>query len=121
MIAEYVFSGLIVADREDAIDWYSRFMGRPPDMLPNQREATWRLTPTSSLYIVVDPATAGRGVATIIVPDLNAQIDRLRKQGISEGELEEVQGAGRKWVDREPYGNSLSIVELVGGARERSP
>ena len=121
MIAEYVFSGLIVADRDDAIDWYSRFMGRPPDMLPNEREATWRLTPTSSLYIVVDPATAGRGVATIIVADLDAQIDRLREQGIGEGEMEEVQGAGRKWVVREPYGNSLSIVELVGGPSESRP
>ena len=82
-------------------------------MLPNEREATWRLTPTSSLYIVVDPATAGRGVATIIVADLDAQIDRLRKQGISEGELEEVEGAGRKRIVREPYGNSLSIVGTV--------
>ena len=98
MIAEYTFVGVIVADRENAIDWYGRFMGRPPDMLPNDREAAWQLTPTSSIYILVDPTMASRGVATIIVENLEAQIDRLRQSAISAGEPEVIEGAGRKSV-----------------------
>jgi hypothetical protein len=115
VIGEYTFVGMIVPDRESAIDWYSRFMGRPPDLLPNDREATWQLTPTSSLYILADPTGSGRSVATIVVADLDSQMGGLRQRGINAGEPEVVAGAGRKSVLPEPFGNSLAIVELVGG------
>ena len=54
MSIEYVFAGLAVTGVDAAIDWYERLLGKPPDMRPNDREATWRLTETASVYIVAD-------------------------------------------------------------------
>jgi catechol 2,3-dioxygenase-like lactoylglutathione lyase family enzyme len=60
MSIEYVFAGLAVTHLEAAIDWYARLLGRPPDMLPNEREAVWRVAETASVYIVADDDRAGQ-------------------------------------------------------------
>jgi hypothetical protein len=41
MTADYLFVGLIVGHRDNGIDWYSRFVGTPPFMPPNDQEAPW--------------------------------------------------------------------------------
>jgi hypothetical protein len=69
---------------------------------------------------LVDPKRAGGGTATIVVADLEAEIDGLRQRRISAGGPVEIQGAGRKSVVLDPYGNALSIVELIGGLDESS-
>src|SRR2546423_4900651 len=35
-----------VAHRDAAVGWYERLVGRPPDLVPNDDEAAWRLTET---------------------------------------------------------------------------
>jgi hypothetical protein len=55
---EYVFAGIVVAERGRAVRWYERLFGRRPDILPNQREAMWQLADTASVYL--SPTQAGR-------------------------------------------------------------
>lgn len=113
MDVSYVFAGLVVADRDRAAAWYARLLGRPPDMLPNDAEATWQLTRTASLYLVADPGRAGHGAAALVVADLEAAIAAVAASGIAAGEIEQVAEAGRKCVVTDPDGNALSIIEIV--------
>lgn len=110
----HVFAGLPVTDRAIAIDWYSRALGRPPGMLPNDQEAVWPMTETSSLYVVVDPPAAGRAVVTVVVDGLDDWLGALKRRGLDAGPLVEVSGAGRKSLLRDPDGNTLALVELSG-------
>ncbi len=86
MSIEYVFAGLAVTGVDAAIDWYERLLGKPPDMRPNDREATWRLTETASVYIVADEDRAGQSAVTMFVDDLDAELDGIARRGIPVGE-----------------------------------
>jgi predicted enzyme related to lactoylglutathione lyase len=113
MDPSYVFAGLIVADRDRAAAWYGRLLGRPADILPNDAEAMWQLTSTSSVYLLADPGRAGRGVLTIAVPDLGAALAEIGQRGIDDGAaIEVIPGAGRKGVIIDPDGNAIAFVEL---------
>jgi predicted enzyme related to lactoylglutathione lyase len=111
MDASYVFAGLIVSDRDQASAWYARLFGRRADMLPNDAEASWQLADSASLYLLADPARAGRGVFTLIVADLDAELDRIAGRGITPAPVE-VLDAGRKCVITDPDGNEIGLVQL---------
>ncbi len=36
MAIDVLFAGIPVAELDPAIDWWERFLGRPPDMTPNE-------------------------------------------------------------------------------------
>ncbi|HET9895813.1 MAG TPA: VOC family protein [Streptosporangiaceae bacterium] len=112
MGTSYVFAGLVVRDRDKAAGWYARLIGRPADMLPNQAEATWQLAGSASLYLLADKNRAGRGVAAIVVDDLDAELARIARNGIDPGSMEEHPGTGRKCVITDPDGNEVSLIEL---------
>ena len=76
MSIEYVFAGLAVTRLDAGIDWYQRLLGKPPDMRPNEREATWRVAQTASVYIVADAGRAGHSAVTMFVDDLRRRARR---------------------------------------------
>jgi catechol 2,3-dioxygenase-like lactoylglutathione lyase family enzyme len=103
---------LVVSHRDQAADWYARLLGRPADMLPNDAEAAWQLAESASLYLLADPARAGRGVLTVIVEDVDAVVTEVAARGLALGPTEHVGTAGRKCVVTDPDGNEVAIVEL---------
>jgi predicted enzyme related to lactoylglutathione lyase len=113
MDASYIFAGLVVTDRDKAAAWYARLLGRSADMLPNDAEASWQLADSASLYLLADPGRAGRGVFTLIVPDLDAELARIATQGITPGPVEVLE-AGRKCVIPDPDDNEIGLVQLRG-------
>jgi len=115
MDVSYVFAGLMVADRDKAADWYTKIIGRPADMLPNDAEAAWRLTGLASVYLRADPHRAGRGVLTLVVADLDAVLAEISGRGIAARQVEDVPGAGRKAKFTDPDGNTVEVVELLEG------
>jgi glyoxylase I family protein len=66
----HVFAALPVTDLAASREWYERLFGRPPDMLPTEGEAVWRLADGASVYVVVDPERAGSGLMTLAAADL---------------------------------------------------
>jgi predicted enzyme related to lactoylglutathione lyase len=112
--ATYVFAGLVVSDRDRAADWYARFFGRSPDMLPNDAEAAWQLAGSASLYLLADPARAGQGVFTLIVGDLDAELAAIEARGIAATAIDDLP-AGRKCVFTDPDGNSVGLAQLSPG------
>lgn len=116
MDVSYVFAGLVVSDRDKAAGWYARLFGRPADMLPNPAEATWQLAGSASLYLLADRHRAGRGVAAVVVGDLDAELARIATNGIDAGTIEQYPGTGRKCVITDPDGNEVNLIEFSASA-----
>ena len=112
MSIEYVFAGLAVSRLDAALDWYERLLGRPPDMRPNDAEATWQVTETASVYIVADGDRAGRGAVTMFIDDLDATLDEITRRDIRVGEVETLPGQVRKVVIDDLDGNRIQLAEL---------
>lgn len=113
MNVSYAFACLVVTDRDRAATWYERLFGKPPDFLPTEDEAVWQVAPTASMYILADAERAGRGIVTLIVDDLDATLLEIEGRGIIAGRFNEVTGAGRKSVIKDPDGNEVALVELL--------
>lgn len=113
MDVNYVFAGLVVANRDEAAAWYERLLGRAPTFLPNDDEAVWQVADTASVYLLADPDRAGQGIMTLVVDDLDATRAALVGRGIDAGEIEVIPGAGRKSVIADPDGNEIGIVEIT--------
>ena len=106
----HTFAGLPVADYASAYDWYVRLLGREADMFPHERECVWRLTATSSIYVVQDPERAGRALVTFALDDLDAHEKRLRDGGFTF--TEEASGAApRRLVVSDIDGNRLVFFQ----------
>src|SRR5690242_18767904 len=104
MSIEYVFAGLAVTRLDPALDWYERLFGKPPDMRPNEREATWQVAQTASVYIVADEDRAGRGAVTMFVDDLDIELDGMTRRGIEVGDIESAPGLFRRVQINDPDG-----------------
>jgi catechol 2,3-dioxygenase-like lactoylglutathione lyase family enzyme len=114
MAIEYLFAGVAVADLDAALAWYESFLGRPPDMKPNETEATWQVTGSGSIYVVADAARAGKALVTVMVPDLDAEIAGLTARGLDTAPVETVPGLYRKTVVEDPEGNRIQLAQLLG-------
>ena len=109
----FMFAGLAVADYAAAYNWYVRLLGREADMFPHDTECVWRLTPTSSIYVVEDRKLAGNGLVTLALDDFDAQERRMREGGFTF--TEEASGsAPRRLVVRDPDGNVLTFFRDPG-------
>jgi len=104
-----VFAGVHVRDREAAIGFYERLLGKPPAMLPNDDEAAWQLTDSGWLYVVRDAEKAGGAVVTLLVDDPDAHLAALAERGVETGLVKEIPGAVRSiWVV-DPDGNRIQL------------
>jgi catechol 2,3-dioxygenase-like lactoylglutathione lyase family enzyme len=121
MSIEYVFAGLSVSRLDAAIDWYGRLLGRPPDILPNEREAMWQLAASASVYLAADEARAGRGRLTVFVGDLDEELAAIAGRGIATGEIETAPGLFRKTVITDPDGNTIQLGEHLSDDHKEQP
>jgi catechol 2,3-dioxygenase-like lactoylglutathione lyase family enzyme len=121
MSIEYVFAGLSVSRLDAAIDWYARLLGRPPDILPNEREAMWQLAATASVYLVADESRAGLGRLTVFVGDLDQELAAIAGRGIAFGEIETAAGLFRKTVITDPDGNEIQLGQNLSAERKEQP
>lgn len=108
MHVEHLFASIPVADRDHAVVWYERFIGRAPDLVPNEREAAWQLTPAGWMYVIADRARAGSALHTLLVDDLNGCLAALAHRGVASGPIETIGESVRQAVVTDPDGNRLS-------------
>jgi hypothetical protein len=114
MAITHVFAGIPVADRDAAVSWYERFVGGPPDLLPNDDEAAWRLAETGWIYLIVEPDRAGTGLLTLLVDDLDTFRAGLAERGIESTAVEKPAESVRRTLVTDPDGNRLKIGEPTG-------
>jgi predicted enzyme related to lactoylglutathione lyase len=106
----YVFAGIPVADRAAAVAWYERLVGRPPDLIPNDDEAAWRLTDTGWIYVIADPGRAGSALNTVLVDDLDAFLAGIAERGLAAAPVETTADVGvRTTTVTDPDGNRLQV------------
>jgi hypothetical protein len=112
MAIDVVFAGMPVTELEPALDWYERFLGRPSDMAPREKERAWQLTDDGWLYVVEDHEHAGGGLTTLLVDDLDARIEDLNARGIETGQVERLNESTRKLELTDPDGNQIGLGEV---------
>ena len=109
MAVTYVFAGIPVADRDAAAGWYERLVGRPPDLIPNDDEAAWRLTETGWIYVIADAGRAGSALNTLLVDDLDAFLAGLAERKVMAGPVKTIGDGVRVTVVTDPDGNRLQV------------
>ena len=109
MAVTYVFAGIPVADRDAAAGWYERLVGRPPDLIPNDDEAAWRLTETGWIYVIADAGRAGSALNTLLVDDLDAFLGGLAERKVMAGPVKTIGDGVRVTVVTDPDGNRLQV------------
>lgn len=112
MAADVLFAAVATADYAPALEWYVRFFGRPPDLVPHETEAAWQVADAGWVYLVADAERAGRATVTLIVEDLDARLDELASRGLAPERIEPVGAAGRKATVVDPEGNRLALAQV---------
>jgi len=107
-----VFAGVPVTEYEPGRSWYEAFFGRPPDLLPNDNEAAWRLAGDGWVYVVGDAVRAGSGLVTILVEDLDERLAALASRGIASDDVESYANGVRKVTFADPDGNAIAIGQV---------
>jgi len=110
----HLFAGIPVTDYQLAVTWYERLLGRAPDVFPRQNEALWRVADTGSIYVVEDPARAGKALVTLAVDHLDDYLARLSEQGVAAGAIEIVPRVYRRTLITDREGNSIALFEDLG-------
>jgi catechol 2,3-dioxygenase-like lactoylglutathione lyase family enzyme len=72
-----LFAGVPVSDLDASIDWYTRFLGRPPDRRVGE-EILWEIDDHAWLFIEPNAAQAGAG-RSLAVAGLGALLGAPRR------------------------------------------
>ena len=106
-----LFAGVPVSDLDASIDWYTRFFGRPPDMLAGE-EILWDIDDHATLFIEPNAVTAGAGRITLGVTGLDALLERLAAEGIEHEPVETYSDGIRHTTIPDPDGNAIAFAEM---------
>jgi len=102
-----LFAGVPVTDIAPARAWYERLFGRPPELVPHEREVAWQLAEAGWIYVVEDPGRAGKSLLTLIVEDLDAEVASVAERGLAADARPE--GPPRKAEFVDPDGNKMTF------------
>ncbi|HET6153455.1 MAG TPA: VOC family protein [Marmoricola sp.] len=107
----HLFAGIAVTDYQRSLDWYERFLGAPPTMIPNEVEAVWDIAERRAVYIVVSPEDAGHARVTLFVndDDFDTLGEQIASRGIEPEQVETYSNGVRKATYADPDGNELGI------------
>ena len=106
----HLIAGVPVSDLGVAIDWYTRFFGRQPDLCAGE-EILWDIDEHATLFIEPNTARAGAGRITFIVTGLDGLLERLAAQGIEHDPIETYSDGARHVKIPDPDGNAIAFVE----------
>jgi catechol 2,3-dioxygenase-like lactoylglutathione lyase family enzyme len=105
----------VVATRDYATAraWYSRILGREPDLEPIDGVAEWQITTTAWLQLIEDANRAGKSAVRFGVSDLAAQIAELNDADIATGEPVVIADMVAVVDIADADGNEVSFVEDI--------
>jgi catechol 2,3-dioxygenase-like lactoylglutathione lyase family enzyme len=105
-----LFAGVPVSDLDASIDWYTRFLGRPPDSRVGN-EVLWEIDEHAWLFIEPDAGRAGAGRITFAVAGLEALLERLAVERIEHEPIETYSNGVRHVKVPDPDGNAIAFAE----------
>lgn len=109
MQVQGLFAVACVAEFEPSVEWYARLFGREPDERPMDWLVQWRFA-GGAIQVWKDAERAGRSLATIVVPDIEAERRRLADAGLHLGEASRGDYGAVAQID-DPDGNRLTLAE----------
>lgn len=109
-----IYAHLSCSDLEGGIRWFSDLFGRPPDARPMDGLAEWHHGAEAGFQLFLAPGHAGHGTLTLMVADLAAERDRLRRAGKAVGMVEDADFARILRLD-DPDGNLVVLVQPAEG------
>ena len=111
-----LFAGLPVSDLPRALAWYERLLGAAPSFRPDDTEAVWELAEHRFVYVDVRPGSAGSGMVTVFVDDLDARVAAIAGRGVEPVQRESYDNGVRKVVFHDPDGNEVGFAGGPAGA-----
>jgi catechol 2,3-dioxygenase-like lactoylglutathione lyase family enzyme len=106
----HLIAGVPVSDLDASIDWYTRLLGRPPDMHAGE-EILWDVDEHATLFIEPNSAQAGAGRITLVAAGLDALLERLAAQRIGHEPIETYSNGVRHVKVPDPDGNAIAFAE----------
>jgi len=92
--------------------WYTRLLGRPPDLTPRADFWEWEVLPMCYLQVGAGTPVPGSGPVRLGVEDLAAERERIRDAlGIAVSAIERVEGLTAWCTFEDPFGNRLGLFE----------
>ncbi|WP_432477132.1 VOC family protein [Nocardioides sp. GXQ0305] len=110
----HLFAGVPVSDFERAVAWYTRLYGVPESFRAHESEYIWTLAEDRSVYVLLKPESAGHGLVTVMLDDLDGFAEAAAARGIEPTTSEDYGGGVRKLVYRDPDGNELGFGSVPG-------
>jgi len=109
-----VLTGMPVRDISVAIQWYTRFLDRPPDARPVADVAEWMLDTRSTLQLLERHDSVHLGILRLEVTDLDEAMQLVSRHGCHPVETGEYPGIVRYADYWDPSGNEISLVQAIG-------
>ncbi len=105
-----LYAAVYVSNMTTSTDFYTKLLGRKPDDKPMDTLVQWRGFGNAGIQLFHDPEKAGKGIMTLVTPDLEATRHTLSDSGIDidpirSGDFGKISHA----VD--PDGNSVTLAE----------
>ncbi len=101
------FVGISVNSIAGSLDWYTRLLGREPDLLDGDHAAVWDLAEGRSLFIESKPESVGHLLFTMYFEDLDAELAAIKERGIEPTRQEAPNENVRIVMFLDPDGNEI--------------
>jgi predicted enzyme related to lactoylglutathione lyase len=113
-VFDHLFANVPVTGLTVAREFYERLFARPPELVPNEREAAWRVTDSGWRCIERDAARAGGALHTLLVDDLDGFLASAAERGVRAGPVEVIGDGVRQAIVTDPDGNRLKVGQPTG-------
>ncbi len=108
--------GIPVGDLDDATAWYGRLLEAEPDIKPVEGILESEVRDGFWLQLFEAEGGSGEAVVRFGVREIEAATGRLREVGIEVGEVERVEGVIAFCDFADPWGNVLSLYQILSGS-----
>ncbi len=105
---------LYVGDYSEAVGWYEKWLGRAPDVTPDEGIAEWQLAENAWIQVSVapDPGLVGKSTVVCGVIDLDEQCASCQSAGVTLSDTEDY-GFIKLANATDPAGNTVVFVQEV--------
>jgi predicted enzyme related to lactoylglutathione lyase len=107
-----VLASVAVKDLAEALRWYEKVLGRPPDSRPMPEVAEWKFERGGWLQVYQLPERAGSGSFTLAVSSIDDQVSQLTRLGIDTGQRSSGDRVKTLMIT-DPDGNHIAFAEAI--------
>ncbi len=108
-------AGISVNNIDDAVAWYEKLIGRPPDIRPLETVAAWQFPEGGWIEVFKDEQRAGQSTVIFAVISLESQLEELAACGIQVNYVTPSVEIGEVAIIEDPDGNQIVFAGPLTG------